>query len=127
LLTLSLWRDVLRAFSPYLTRSLHAALSCDRGFAARGWPFPSGWPPLPLTDQLPNLQMVTTIVSLSVSDTNDPGEFSDFASRNEDRIVRQSARMPESLAAIGQAQRDELDGAWKLPDEAQEGALGQDK
>ena len=100
--------------------------------------------------------MVSTIVSSSVSDTNDPGEFTDFASRNEDRIVPESVRMleptdlvqlpkgqafallqggqlhkirmplpsaehdplmPESLAVIGQALRNRLDGPWNLPDE----------
>jgi hypothetical protein len=41
-----------------------------------------------LTDQLPEVHVVSTIVSSSVSDTNDPGEFTDFASRNEDRIAK---------------------------------------
>jgi conjugative coupling factor TraD (SXT/TOL subfamily) len=48
-----------------------------------------------LTDQLPQVQVVSTIVSSSVSDTNDPGEFTDFASRNEDRIAPESVRMLE--------------------------------
>jgi len=48
-----------------------------------------------LTDQLPEVPVVSTIVSSSVSDTNDPGEFTDFASRNEDRIAPQSVRMLE--------------------------------
>jgi conjugative coupling factor TraD (TOL family) len=48
-----------------------------------------------LTDQLPEVHVVSTIVSSSVSDTNDPGEFTDFASRNEDRIVPESVRMLE--------------------------------
>jgi conjugative coupling factor TraD (SXT/TOL subfamily) len=38
---------------------------------------------------------VATVESSSVSDTNDPGEFTDFASRNEDRIASQSVRMLE--------------------------------
>jgi len=48
-----------------------------------------------LTDQLPEVHVVSTIVSSSVSDTNDPGEFTDFASRNEDRIAPESVRMLE--------------------------------
>lgn len=48
-----------------------------------------------LTDQLAQVQVVSTIVSSSVSDTNDPGEFTDFASRNEDRIAPESVRMLE--------------------------------
>lgn len=48
-----------------------------------------------LTDQLPEVQVISTIVSSSVSDTNDPGEFTDFASRNEDRIAPESVRMLE--------------------------------
>jgi conjugative coupling factor TraD (TOL family) len=48
-----------------------------------------------LTDQLPEVQVVSTVESSSVSDTNDPGEFTDFASRNEDRIATQSVRMLE--------------------------------
>jgi conjugative coupling factor TraD (TOL family) len=48
-----------------------------------------------LTDQLPEVQVVSTVESSSVSDTNDPGEFTDFASRNEDRIASQSVRMLE--------------------------------
>jgi len=48
-----------------------------------------------LTGQLPEVHVVSTIVSSSVSDTNDPGEFTDFASRNDDRIAPQSVRMLE--------------------------------
>jgi conjugative coupling factor TraD (SXT/TOL subfamily) len=46
-----------------------------------------------LTDQLPEVRIVSTLVASSVSDTNDPGEFADFASRNEDRITTESAPM----------------------------------
>jgi hypothetical protein len=45
-----------------------------------------------LTSQLPEVRVVSTIVSSSVSDTNDPGDFADFASRNEDRITPESVR-----------------------------------
>ena len=41
-----------------------------------------------LTSQLPEVHVVSTVVSSSVSDTNDPVDFADFASRNEDRIAR---------------------------------------
>jgi conjugal transfer pilus assembly protein TraD len=46
-----------------------------------------------LTDQLPDVRIVSTLVASSVSDTNDPGDFADFASRNEDRITTESAPM----------------------------------
>jgi hypothetical protein len=46
-----------------------------------------------LTSQLPEVRVVSTLVSSSVSDTNDPGDFADFASRNEDRITTESAQM----------------------------------
>jgi hypothetical protein len=48
-----------------------------------------------LTDQLQTVQVVSTVASSSVSDTNDPGEFTDFASRNEDRIATDTVRMLE--------------------------------
>jgi hypothetical protein len=40
-----------------------------------------------LTQQLPEVQLTSIQASSSVSDTNDPEDFADFASRNEDRIV----------------------------------------
>ena len=40
-----------------------------------------------LTDQLPEVNMVSLMVVSSASDTNDPSDFADFASRNEDRIA----------------------------------------
>ena len=48
----------------------------------------------------------TTIVSSSVSDTNDPGDFADFASRNEDRITTESAQMlsPSDLVQLPKGQ-----------------------
>ncbi len=46
-----------------------------------------------LIDQLPEVRIVSTVVASSVSDTNDPGEFTDFTSRNEDRITTESAPM----------------------------------
>ena len=46
-----------------------------------------------LTSQLPEVQVVSTVVSSSVSDTNDPVDFADFASRNEDRITLETVQM----------------------------------
>ena len=48
-----------------------------------------------LTSQLPDVHVVSTVVSSSVSDTNDPVDFADFASRNEDRIAPETVRMLE--------------------------------
>jgi conjugative coupling factor TraD (TOL family) len=48
-----------------------------------------------LTDQLQTVQVMSTVASSSVSDTNDPAEFTDFASRNEDRIATETVRMLE--------------------------------
>ena len=48
-----------------------------------------------LTSQLPQVHIVSTIVSSSATDTNDPGDFTDFSSRNEDRIASESVRMLE--------------------------------
>jgi conjugal transfer pilus assembly protein TraD len=59
-----------------------------------------------LTSQLPEVRVVSTIVSSSVSDTNDPGDFADFASRNEDRITTESAPMlaPSDLVQLPKGQ-----------------------
>jgi hypothetical protein len=46
-----------------------------------------------LTDQLPEVRIVSTILASSVSDTNDPADFADFASRNEDRITSERASL----------------------------------
>lgn len=46
-----------------------------------------------MTDQLPDVRVVSTILASSVTDANDPSDFSDFASRNEDRITTESAPM----------------------------------
>lgn len=48
-----------------------------------------------LTRQLSEVQVLSTIASSSTSDTNDPGAFTDFASRSEDRISAQSVAMLE--------------------------------
>ena len=59
-----------------------------------------------LTDQLPEVRIVSTIVASSVSDTNDPDDFADFASRNEDRITTESAEMlsPSDLVQLPKGQ-----------------------
>ena len=59
-----------------------------------------------LTDQLPEVRIVSTVVASSVSDTNDPGDFADFASRNEDRITTESEPMlsPSDLVQLPKGQ-----------------------
>ena len=59
-----------------------------------------------LTSQLPDVRLVSTIASSSVSDTNDPGDFADFASRNEDRITSEGAEMlsPSDLVQLPKGQ-----------------------
>ena len=59
-----------------------------------------------LTSQLPEVRVVSTLVSSSVSDTNDPGDFADFASRNEDRITTEGAQMlsPSDLVQLPKGQ-----------------------
>jgi hypothetical protein len=53
-----------------------------------------------LTGQLSEVQKLSTIASSSTSDTNDPGAFTDFASRSEDRISAQSVAMLESADLV---------------------------
>jgi conjugative coupling factor TraD (TOL family) len=59
-----------------------------------------------LTDQLQTVQVVSTVASSSVSDTNDPGEFTGFASRNEDRIAPETVPMlaPTDLVQLPKGQ-----------------------
>lgn len=59
-----------------------------------------------LIDQLPEVRIVSTVAASSVSDTNDPGEFTDFASRNEDRITTEGAPMlsPSDLVQLPKGQ-----------------------
>jgi conjugal transfer pilus assembly protein TraD len=56
-----------------------------------------------VTDQLEQVRVFTRLQASGVSDTNDPTEMADFASRNEDRIATEKVPM--------------LDPAWlmKLP------------
>jgi len=44
-----------------------------------------------MTNQLPDVRVISTILASSVTDANDPSDFSDFASRNEDRITTENA------------------------------------
>lgn len=46
-----------------------------------------------LTNQLPEVNVVTKILSSSASDTNDPAEFAEFASKNEDRLSAEKVPM----------------------------------
>ncbi len=48
-----------------------------------------------LTHQLPEVHVLSTVASSSVTDTNDPSDFADFASRNEDRLAAESVRLLE--------------------------------
>ena len=48
-----------------------------------------------LTDQLPDVRITSSVLSTSVSDTNDPSDFADFASRNEDRLTVETVRVLE--------------------------------
>jgi hypothetical protein len=59
-----------------------------------------------LTQQLPLVRIVSTIASSSVADTNDPGDFADFASRNDDRITTEGASMlmPGDLVQLPKGQ-----------------------
>jgi conjugal transfer pilus assembly protein TraD len=59
-----------------------------------------------LTSQLPEVHVVSTIVSSSVTDNDDPLDFADFASRNEDRIAPESVGMlaPTDLVQLPKGQ-----------------------
>jgi len=59
-----------------------------------------------LTDQLPEVRVVSTVVASSVTDTNDPADFADFSSRNEDRILTENAPMlaPSDLVQLPKGQ-----------------------
>src|SRR6185295_11559773 len=59
-----------------------------------------------LSSQLPEVRVVSTVLSSSASDTNDPADFADFASRNEDRITTEGALMlaPSDLVQLPKGQ-----------------------
>jgi len=46
-----------------------------------------------LTDQLPVVRVASIVTSSSASDTNDPADFAEFASRTEDRIATETLPM----------------------------------
>jgi conjugative coupling factor TraD (TOL family) len=48
-----------------------------------------------LTAQLPTVSILSMLVSSSVSDTNDPADFADFASRSEDRLTDRTVPLLE--------------------------------
>lgn len=52
------------------------------------------------------MRVVSTLVSSSVSDTNDPGDFADVAGRTEDRITAESALIlaPSDLVQLPKGQ-----------------------
>ena len=55
-----------------------------------------------LTNQLPQVHIASIVQSSLVSDSSDPTEFTDFASRNEDRIAMESVPMltPSDLVQL---------------------------
>ena len=59
-----------------------------------------------LTEQLARVRVLTSLPSSSVSDTNDPGEFVDFASRSEDRLGAETVRLiePSDLVQLPKGQ-----------------------
>ena len=72
-----------------------------------------------LTLRLPEVDIVTKLASSSVSDTNDPTDFAEFASRNEDRISTDKAPTltPADLVRLPKGQAFcLLDGGhlWKI-------------
>ena len=72
-----------------------------------------------LTERLPDVDIVTKLASSSATDTNDPTDFAEFASRNEDRISTEKAPMlsPADLVQLPKGQAFcLLDGGklWKI-------------
>lgn len=59
-----------------------------------------------LTNQLPEVNLISTIASSSANDTNDPTDFADFSSKNEDRISTEKAPMlaPADLVQLPKGQ-----------------------
>jgi integrating conjugative element membrane protein (TIGR03747 family) len=59
-----------------------------------------------LTDQLDEVELVTTMSASQASDSNDPLDFSDFTSRNEDRLSARAAPMigPADLTRLPKGQ-----------------------
>lgn len=72
-----------------------------------------------LTNRLPEVDIVTKLASSSVSDTNDPTDFAEFSSRNEDRISTEKVATlcPADLVQLPKGQAFcLLDGGhlWKV-------------
>lgn len=59
-----------------------------------------------LTDQLDEVELVTTMSASQASDSNDPLDFSDFTSRNEDRLSARAVPMisPADLTRLPKGQ-----------------------
>ncbi len=59
-----------------------------------------------LTDQLPEVDLISTVAASSANDTNDPTDFADFASKNEDRVTYEKAPMlsPADLVQLPKGQ-----------------------
>ena len=59
-----------------------------------------------LTDQLPEVSVVSIVASSSESDTNDPTDFAEFSSRTEDRISTETRPMltPADLVRLPKGQ-----------------------
>ena len=59
-----------------------------------------------LTEQLAEVRLISTVQSSSVADTNDPSDFADFASRNEDRLSVEATPMlrPSDLVQLPKGQ-----------------------
>jgi conjugal transfer pilus assembly protein TraD len=59
-----------------------------------------------ITDRLEEVRVMTRVLSSSASDTNDPTEFSEFSSKNEDRVTAEKVPMldPSWLMALPKGQ-----------------------
>jgi conjugative coupling factor TraD (TOL family) len=69
-----------------------------------------------LTDQLDEVELVTTMSASQASDSNNPLDFSDFTSRNEDRLSARAAPMisPAELTRLPKGQAFALIEGGKL-------------
>lgn len=59
-----------------------------------------------LTEQLPEIRLITKTADSSANDTNDPTDFADFSSKNQDRISTEKAPMlaPADLVQLPKGQ-----------------------
>lgn len=69
-----------------------------------------------LTDQLPEVNILATTLASSASDTNDPRDFAEFSSKNEDRITteRVATLSPADLVKLPKGQAFALIGGGQL-------------